>query len=48
MGGRLKDGLNRRGERVGLGLEDDLATVFDLFSPIDQTGGRTRPRARGP
>jgi hypothetical protein len=35
MEGRLKDRAGRSSVPVSLGLEDGLATLFDLLSPID-------------
>src|ERR687885_327200 len=37
MVGWLKDGLNRGGERVGLGLEDGATTAFDFVAAVGQT-----------
>ena len=36
MVGRVKDGLDCGGERVGLGLEDGSTTAFDFFGPVGQ------------
>ena len=37
MVGWLKDGLNGRSERVGLGLEDGSTAAFDFVSPVGQS-----------
>jgi hypothetical protein len=36
MVGRLKYGLNSRGERVGLGLENGATTALDFVGPVGQ------------
>src|SRR5947208_8326868 len=36
MVGWLEDGLNSRGERVGLGLENSATAAFDFVGPVGQ------------